>query len=122
MDSWQTTAALNKLSDAVLLVDQDGRVVRHNAAAERMFNKGEILHSISGRLHAGNNFATERLRELVRQAASIRRDNSENCGGAIILETLNGDRWGTTVVPLRPSAKIFDLVDQYLALVTFLLQ
>ncbi len=114
---YQTTAALNKLADAILLTDKGGRIVRTNVAAERLFIKDGILRSISGRLHAVDDVHTERLRELIAQAACIKRDDAGKCGGSMILESPDGSRWGVTVVPLRPSATIFDLTDQHLALV-----
>lgn len=112
-----TAAALDNLTDAILLVDKGGRIVRRNSAAERLFITGEVLRAISGRLHAVDDFETARLRSLIAQAASFNRHDAEKCGGGIILETIDGDRWGVTVAPLRPSATIFDLADQHLALV-----
>lgn len=116
-DSQYSVAALNKLADAIIVVDEKGCIVRSNEVAESMFFAGQPLRSVSGRLYATDEFETDKLRELISQVSRMRRDEAEECGGAFVIDSPSGDRCGVTVVPMRPSASLFDLADKSFALV-----
>jgi PAS domain-containing protein len=110
-------AALDRLTDAVLVVDAGTRIIRVNVAAEDMFASSSALGSKSGRLHATDESNTTKLRKLIDDAARIRRQDDGNTGGAMVLNTPDGLRWVVVVAPLLPRAALFDLTDRRLALV-----
>jgi len=112
-----TSAALDRLDDAVLIVDGMGRIVRGNAAAERMFRANGPLRARVGRLSACRDADTSRLRALIVDAAAPSPDVGTNPGGIQVLETPDRERWAVIVAPLMPRATLFDVSGQRLALV-----
>ena len=46
-----TDEIIDRLSDAVIVVDGSSRVIRSNAAAEHLFEQGDPIRSSGGRLH-----------------------------------------------------------------------
>jgi DNA-binding CsgD family transcriptional regulator len=85
-------SALQLLSMAVILVDNNGEIVWANRSAEAGFVHDGGLRSQRGRVAAPTYRDTERLREMIReQAAPV--DASEFTGGAdLVLSTGDGAR------------------------------
>lgn len=110
-------AALDRLGDAVLVVDATGRVVRGNAAAHGMFEAGDVLWARDGRLRAGREAETTRLRRLIADAAGPSVAARASHGGTMVMENQGGARWAVLVAPLMPRAAVFDLADRRLVLV-----
>jgi DNA-binding CsgD family transcriptional regulator/PAS domain-containing protein len=110
-------AALDRLSDAVLVVDSGMRIIQTNVAAEEMLSSTSGLHSKSGRLQAADHNDTAKLRKLIEDAARFKRQDNEDCGGAMALEMPDDLRSVVVVAPLMPRAAIFGLSDRRLALV-----
>ena len=78
-------AVLDALADAVLLVDGPGRVVRANAAAERLLAGADgLARGIGGRLRAASPAGSRALERLLAMAASGRP------GGALSLGRPSG--------------------------------
>jgi DNA-binding CsgD family transcriptional regulator/PAS domain-containing protein len=112
-----TSAALDRLDDAVLVVDGTGRIVRGNAAAELMFRANGPLRARAGRLSACRDADTNRLRALIVAAAAPSAVASTAPCGTQVLETPDRERWAVVVAPLMPRATLFDVSGQRLALV-----
>lgn len=110
-------AALDRLTDGVLVVDSGTRIIRANVAAEEMLEKSSALRSRSGRLQATDEGSTTKLRKLIEGAAKLKQQDGGNGGGAMAMDMPDGLRWIVVVAPLMPRAAIFDLTDQRLALV-----
>jgi DNA-binding CsgD family transcriptional regulator len=107
-------AALDHLSDGVLITDGAGRTVRLNRAAELMLVREEFVSARQRRIRLTTDHATSQLRALIADAAS--HAASGQSGGTLLLEA-GGLRWVFLVAPLMPRVAIFDLQDQRLALI-----
>jgi DNA-binding CsgD family transcriptional regulator len=108
-------AALDRLSDAILVVDRSARLVRYNAAAQRMLILSRPLRMRHGRLHSEEEAQTARLHGLIE--ANALQSRLAGATGAMQLDTPEGARWIVLVAPLTPAARIFDLADRPLVLV-----
>ncbi len=110
-------AALDRLADAVLVVDATGRIVRGNAAAHGMLDAAGPLRAQAGRLRAARDGDTTRLRGLIADSAGPTAGADTDNGGTIFLATQGGARWAVLVAPLMPRVTMFDLSDRRLVLV-----
>lgn len=72
--------ALDRLSQAVMMVDSESRVLFANRAANALFGNG--LNLAGGILRAG---VREQTQELHRMVAGCSRDTSENSGGQVAI-------------------------------------
>ncbi len=64
------TGTLDAITVGIVLVAKDGGIVHANAAAERMFEAGQPLRSVQGRLRAGDGETTARLDRVIAMAAA----------------------------------------------------
>ncbi len=110
-------AALDRLTDAVLVVDAGTRIIRTNFAAEEMLAASSVLCSRQGRFQATDESNTAKLRNLIENAAQLKKEDDGDSGGAMALDLPDGRRWVVVVAPLLPRTAIFDLTDRRLALV-----
>lgn len=110
-------AALDSVTDAILVVDPTGRVIRANVAAVQMFQAGGAFCCISGRIQAAFEDDTTRLRGLIAKAGRDETEGGGPLGGTLTLRTVNDQKCVVTVSPLMPSAELFDLTDHRLVLV-----
>jgi DNA-binding CsgD family transcriptional regulator len=111
-----STAALDRLSDAILVVDVQGRLVRSNATARRMFESTGPLRLRSGRIRAEFMAQSSRLLALVAEAATGAVAAAKN-EGAMCLGHPDGEQWLAVIAPLMPNVGIFDLSDRRFVLI-----
>jgi len=93
-------AALDCLSEGVLLADSNARVVFANRAAEAMFARADGIGVQASSVCAASSGQTVALRRLI--ALSARRENIAGGGGSVLLGRPSGRRpLSVTVAPMR---------------------
>jgi DNA-binding CsgD family transcriptional regulator len=92
-------AALDRLTEGVVLADVKARVVFANGAAEAMFARADGVRVDASGLCAASSGQTMALRRLIALSASL--ENPHEAGGSLLLERPSGRR------PLLPVAIIF---------------
>jgi DNA-binding CsgD family transcriptional regulator len=108
-DHAQAWAALDRVPWGVIVVDQTGRVLAANAAAEAVLKKQDGLRVRQGRLETENPAQTSDLRRLVHGAATLRLDGGGQPGGALAIERRSGGRRLVILVaPLRGGRMLAD--------------
>jgi DNA-binding CsgD family transcriptional regulator len=93
-------AALDRLSEAVILADGNARVIFANRAAEIILATADGIGVDTSGLYAATLPQTAALRRSI--ALSARREDVANAGGSLLLERPSGRRpLSVTVAPLR---------------------
>jgi DNA-binding CsgD family transcriptional regulator len=110
-------AALDNLTDAVLVVDATSKLVRGNLSANKMLEVGIPLRMRNGRLCGGREIQTARLARLVANAAHRSVATDGDRGGTLVLAAPDGGQWAVIVAPLMPRVTMFDLSDRRLVMV-----
>lgn len=85
-------AALDAMSEGVMLVDGAARLCFANAAAERILERGDGIIVHRGKLCAQRNGQTEALRDLVACACGVGENPSPGIGGEIAIGRPSGRR------------------------------
>jgi DNA-binding CsgD family transcriptional regulator len=93
-------AALDRLTEGVVLADVKARVVFANGAAEAMFARADGVRVDASGLCAASSGQTMALRRLIALSASL--ENPHEAGGSLLLERPSGRRpLSVIIVPMR---------------------
>jgi pimeloyl-ACP methyl ester carboxylesterase/DNA-binding CsgD family transcriptional regulator len=69
---------LDRLPVALLLVNQDAKVLEHNALADRLINESAMMGVESGRLHGVDAVSTKKLRTAIAQLSDSAMSHAES--------------------------------------------
>jgi DNA-binding CsgD family transcriptional regulator len=94
------SAALDRLRLGVVVLDEDGRVMVANSAAERACAPGEELRLWQGRLSARSGKVAQRLDDLIRTALQ------GGAGGVLPAPRPDGRSWMLSIAPLPAESPI----------------
>jgi DNA-binding CsgD family transcriptional regulator/sulfur carrier protein ThiS len=90
---------LDGLSPAVILVDNEGRIVHGNAASQSVLEKGDFLRSVQGRLTATDAQIDEALHGAI-VAAGTDAETSGKANAVSLTGSSGTDRYVAHVLPL----------------------
>ena len=97
-------SSLDALRSAIFLIDETGKIVFFNAAADRLLKQSPELYVKNDRLHARTHAATVRLEHLNRCATGA--EGQRPIGGAVVIERVNaGSPLQVVAAPLSPNGQ-----------------
>lgn len=98
------TDILDRLSDGMILVDANGRIVHANTAGAAILDAADFLRTVCGRLVASAAPVNAALREIL-VAAGVGDTALDVKGIALPLTAHNGERYVAHVLPLTSGAR-----------------
>jgi DNA-binding CsgD family transcriptional regulator/PAS domain-containing protein len=97
--------ALNRLPMGVVLIDEQGRVLEKNRAADRILGQNDGLTIEKGRLLASSSLQNKELYSLTTSAALTGQRKGTASGGSLGINRPSGRRpFGLIVMPVSPHA------------------
>jgi DNA-binding CsgD family transcriptional regulator len=89
------------LATGVIFLGSEGNIVLMNRAAEGLLRAKDGLLTVHGKLRAGVEAESRRLREMIVGATQTSNGRGLSAGGTILISRLNGRPISVTVAPLR---------------------
>jgi DNA-binding CsgD family transcriptional regulator len=109
--------AFEAAADAMILLDETGRVLALNRSAETMIAARDGVAAVGARLTADRPQDSARLEAMIRTAAS--GDNEQRAGGSIALPRPSGCRpWAVSAAPIR-AGRVEQIYGGLMVIVTF---